>query len=517
MSTRRTFLQNSIATVGVSSIGFASFAMRADRPTVSAEALAAHALNRLGYGPRPGDIRSVASDPRGWALAQCASSAEALPAALTGKLEEARFASMDPVAVLREFSGLQQDNPNVANVASAAGADLSPVGRFAREQQRPAYESRLWRALESPHQLNEVMVDFWFNHFNVFQGKNQVRVLVGHYEHHAIRPHAMGSFRDLLGATAHHPAMLVYLDNWQSAGPSAQGNRGLNENYARELMELHTLGVDAGYTQADVTQLARMLTGWTVVPFRGRAAAMTTAATDALPPSAPNATPGFWFNPRMHDAGEKHWLAQRVEVRGKDEGDLALDVLARHPATARNIAFKLAQYFVADRPHPALVDRLAQVFTNHDGQILPVLRSLFESDDFWATENVGTKFKTPYHYTLSALRAGGYGVTRVQSVLGTLAAQGMPLYGCLTPDGYTNTEAAWLNPDGMSKRINVATQLGNGRLGGERLSGGLDVDTLMAQLGPLVTPSTRDVALQHRQEPGLALALLLAGPGMMRR
>ena len=358
VSTRRTFLQNSTAIAGASSIGFAPFAARANRPTASAEAIAAHALNRLGYGPRPGDIQSVAIDPRGWALAQCQPSATSLPAALASKLEESHFASMDPVAVLREFNGLQQDNPNGANVVptpvvgAAAGADMSPVGRFVREQQRPAYESRLWRALESPNQLNEVMVDFWFNHFNVFQGKNQVRVMVGHYEHHAIRPHAMGRFRDLLGATAHHPAMLVYLDNWQSAGPSAQGNRGLNENYARELMELHTLGVDGGYTQADVTQLARMLTGWTVLPFRGRAAAMTMPAAETMPTTALNATPGFWFNPRMHDTGDKQWLAQRVDVRGKDEGDLALDVLARHPATARNIAFKLAQYFVADRPHP---------------------------------------------------------------------------------------------------------------------------------------------------------------------
>jgi uncharacterized protein (DUF1800 family) len=374
--------------------------------------------------------------------------------------------------------------------------------------QVPALESRLLRALESPRQLEEAMVDFWFNHFNVYQNKATLRVLVGHYEHHAIRPHAMGRFRDLLGATAHHPAMLYYLDNWQSVGPQARARgRGLNENYARELMELHTLGVDGGYSQQDVTQLARMLTGWTIVP-PARAGEFSAQAQQA----------GFWFNERLHDTGDKQWLGERIAPQGKAEGDRALDLLARHPATARHIAFKLAQYFVADQPDPALVERLAKVFLAEDGQVVPVLRALFASDAFWSPAAVGAKFKTPYHYAISTLRAGGYGVENVLPIAGALGAQGMPLYRCQTPDGYKNTESAWLNPDGMSKRINFATQVAHGRVGQEQLAGGLDAPALVKSLGPLVTAATRELAArENSNDPALAVALVLAGPGMMRR
>jgi uncharacterized protein (DUF1800 family) len=394
----------------------------------------------------------------------------------------------------------------------------TPLVRYVRSIQRPAIESRLVRALASPCQLEEVMVDFWFNHFNIFQGKNFTRVLVGHYEHHAIRPHALGRFADLLAATAHHPGMLYYLDNWQSTGgaPGPQGARGLNENYARELMELHTLGVDGGYTQHDVTQLARMLTGWTLMPLglANPGAGLRRAAGDAEPTPG---RPGYYFSARMHDRGEKLWLGQRIAPRGKAEGDHALQVLAAHPATARNIGFKLAQYFVADRPDPALVQRLAEVFLAEGGQIVPVLRTLFASDAFWAAGARSAKFKTPYHYSISALRAAGALPENLLPLAGTMAAQGMPLYGCVTPDGYKNTEAAWLNPDGMSKRINFASALASRRLGGEAISSVPDAPALIEQLGPLVTPATRELATRHRSEPVLAAALVLAGPGMMRR
>jgi uncharacterized protein (DUF1800 family) len=292
----------------------------------------------------------------------------------------------------------------------------------------------------------------------------------------------------------------------------------LNENYARELMELHTLGVDAGYSQQDVTQLARMLTGWTFVPLQrpqgppGAAAAVQVAA-----PGRSDQIPGFWFNNRAHDAGEKTWMGHRVAAAGQSEGEFALDVLARHPATARHISFKLAQYFVSDQPDKALVDKLAAVFLAEDGQIVPVLRALFQSDAFWAAENVGTKFKTPYHYVLSTLRAGGYGVSNVLPLANNLAAQGMPLFGCQTPDGYKNTESAWLSPDGLNKRLEFATRVAGGRLGQERLSGGMNADELMQQLGSLVTPATRTLVAQRREDPAMAVALVLAGPGMMRR
>ncbi|MDB5881292.1 MAG: hypothetical protein JWP43_1170, partial [Ramlibacter sp.] len=454
------------------------------------------------------------------------------PASLAARLNETQFAGVDPIVPVRELVALLQQRRLAAgagqpvqtgSATSAPGQQADavqpkgPVVQYVRRFQQPAIESRLFRALESPRQLEEVMVDFWFNHFNVYQNKNYLRVLVGHYEHSAIRPHALGRFRDLLGATAHHPAMLYYLDNWTSVGPQAEGRgRGLNENYARELMELHTLGVDAGYSQQDVTQLARMLTGWTLVPPRRPAAAGPLARAAGGPHGGE--MPGFWFNERLHDAGEKTWMGHRVAPNGQREGEFALDVLASHPATAHHIAYKLAQYFVSDTPDAALVDRLAAVFLAQDGQIAPVLRALFASDAFWSPASVGVKFKTPYHYALSTLRAGGWGVESGLPLANFLAGEGMPLFGCLTPDGYQNTESAWLNADGVGKRFDFAVQVAGGRLGREQLTGGLPARELMEQLGPLVTPATRElVSAKSEEAPIVAVAMVLAAPGMMRR
>ncbi len=525
---RRRLLQATGFALGLGSARLPAFGASRSAGELTPQHAAAHALNRLGFGPRPGDLASVAHDPRAWIDQQLAPGKIALPASLAQKLNESLLLDMDPATAIRELADLTRENRLARDVAQpmpvgeaaavmseaevARGRQATPLGRYVRSLQLPAYESRLYRALESPRQLEEVMVDFWFNHFNVFQNKNFTRVLMGHYEHHAIRPFAMGRFRDLLGATAHHPAMLYYLDNWSSVGPQGKARgRGLNENYARELMELHTLGADGGYTQQDVTELARMLTGWTLVSPRADAVGA------AMPRAGATDMPGFWFNPRTHDAGEKQWLGQRITAQGQAEGELALDVLARHPATARHIAFKLAQYFVNDRPDAGLVKRLAAVFSAQDGQIVPVLRALFGSDAFWAPGNMGAKFKSPYHFALSSLRAGGWEIPNVQPLLSQLAAQGMPLYGCQTPDGYKNTESAWLSPDGMNKRLAFATQLGQRRFGQERLTGGLALEDLIDQLGPLVTPATREVALQRRAEPGVAIALVLGGPGMMYR
>ncbi|MDB5873957.1 MAG: hypothetical protein JWQ07_3399 [Ramlibacter sp.] len=512
MIDRRRLLQASAA-LGVTSPVLSSFA--ALPASLPADQAAAHALNRLGFGPRPGDLAIIAQGPQTWIELQLQPQSLPLPAGLAARLGEERFVGGDPIAAVREFLTLVRDNRAVAAAAQPAqAAQDTPLGSYVRSHQLPAVESRLFRALESPRQLEEVMVDFWFNHFNVYQAKNFMRVLVGYYEHQAIRPFALGRFRDLLGATAHHPAMLYYLDNSSSVGPQAAARgRGLNENYARELMELHTLGVDGGYTQQDVTQLARMLTGWTYEPILPSAARFVRASM----PARGSEMPGFWFNERLHDHGEKEWLGHRVAAQGQAEGEFALDVLARHPATARHIAFKLAQYFVSDRPPPALVDRLAGVFLAEDGQIVPVLRALFASDAFWAGGSVGAKFKTPYHYVLSVLRAGGYGVAAGGPVALHLAAEGMPLFGCQTPDGYKNTEAAWLSPDGLNKRLEFAAQVANGHVGRERLSGGLGAGELLSQLGPLVTQSTRNVVAQRLDDPAMAVALVLAGPGMMRR
>ena len=275
---------------------------------------------------------------------------------------------------------------------------------------------------------------------------------MGAYEEAAIRPNALGHFRQLLEATAQHPAMLYYLDNWQNTAPNSPGARGkfqgLNENYARELMELHTLGVEGGYTQQDVISLARTLTGW---GFRrpGRLAAGGYE---------------FYFDPKRHDFGDKVFLGQTIKGSGIDEGEKALDISARSPITAHHISYQLAQYFVADQPPPALVDRLTQRFQATDGDIREVLNTLFHSSEFNDPKYYSVKFKTPYQYVVSTVRATGVKVNNFRPLSGMLEQLGMPLYGCLTPDGYKNTQDAWLNPDAMTRRLSFATALASGRM-----------------------------------------------------
>ena len=327
--------------------------------------------------------------------------------------------------------------------------------------------------------------------------------IVANYEREAIRPFVLGRFRDLLGATAHHPAMLFYLDNWLSAAPGFQPLRargaeakvgGINENYARELMELHTLGVDGGYSQQDVTELARMLTGWTFDP-RGDARSL------------------FVFAARRHDDGNKQWLGRNVSPRGQNEGEWALDILAEHPATARHLAFELAQYFVSDVPPPGLVDRLAKRFRDSGGDLRGVLATLFASPEFRNPAIYGAKFKSPYRYLLSALRAADQPVDDVHPLLGALRQQGMPLYGCQTPDGYKNTEDAWLNPDATTRRVAFATALASGRL---PMQSGAAVDAagLQATLGATLGSKTLDAV--GRADPRLRSALILGSPDFMR-
>ena len=346
---------------------------------------------------------------------------------------------------------------------------------------RETAEARLLRAVYSPRQLEEVMVDFWFNHFNVFAGKGITRALVASYERDAIRPHVFGSFRSLLGATAHHPAMLFYLDNQQSKAGA------LNENYARELMELHTLGVDGGYTQKDVTELARMLTGWTFAPR-----------------ALMRQEQGFRFDAQRHDQQDKTWLGSAVTQKGQAEGEHALDVLARHPATARHVAYQLAQYFVQDEPPAALVERVARSFRDSDGDLRTVLRTLFASEEFMAPASVGAKFKTPYQFVVSTARAGGTQETEMAPMLRSLAELGMPLYGCATPDGYKNTEAAWLNPAALTRRIAFANTAG----------ARLDAARVDQAIGVQIGAKTR--AIIAANPAPLRAAMLLGSPDFMQ-
>jgi uncharacterized protein (DUF1800 family) len=460
------------------------------------EQQAVHVLNRLAFGPRPGDIERVGQmGVRRYIESQLDPASIAYPAALTERLALLGTANRGAGEVAAQFVELRKDVRNEEDGAQQRRrAGLTAIAR-------ETAEARVLRAIDSPRQLEEVMVDFWYNHFNVFAGKGIDRALVASYERDAIRPYAMGSFRDLLGATAKHPAMLYYLDNHLSTaagytpGPLRKA-RGLNENYARELMELHTLGVDGGYTQKDVTELARMLTGWT---YDQRALVRN------------NET--FRFDARRHDQGAKTWLGREVREQGQREGEMALDVLALHPATARHLSFQLAQYFVRDNPPPPLVERMARSFLDTKGDIRSVLRTMFFSPEFMAPEALGAKFKTPYQFVISAARASAAPVADVAPLLGAMNQLGMPLYGCQTPDGYKNTQEAWLNPDALSRRITFATALAAGKL--PLANPPLDAAQLQATLGGAISGRTL-AAVAANAEP-LRAAMLLGSPDFMQR
>jgi uncharacterized protein (DUF1800 family) len=409
------------------------------------EQQAVHVLNRLAFGPRPGDLERVQRiGVERYIEEQLHPETIPLPAALSARLDALQTVRRSAGDALGDFIELRKEVRN--DEEGARQRRRIEQGRAAREEA----EARLVRAIESPRQLEEVMVDFWFNHFNVYSGKGIDRALIASYERDAIRPYALGSFRALLGATAKHPAMLFYLDNVVSSTPrpNAKGKaQGLNENYARELMELHTLGVDGGYTQRDVTELARMLTGWTFDQRRLVHDGET-----------------FRFDAGRHDRGAKTWLGQDIAPRGQAEGEYALDVLAMHPATARHLSFQLAQYFVSDVPPPALVERMSRTWLASQGDIRAVLKTLFTSSEFMDSQAAGAKFKTPYQFVVSAARASGAPLVNVGPLVNTMSQLGMPLYGCQTPDGYKNTQEAWLNPDALTRRIAFATALAQGKL-----------------------------------------------------
>src|SRR6267154_1335409 len=456
-----------------------------------------HVLDRLAFGPTAADVHHVkAIGIDRYIAEQLDPDAIPEPPELTQRLAALETLRLDPVQLFAEYGP-----PRAVD-----GAKPTPEEEKARRQRarlilEQAQAARLWRALYSPRQLQEVMVDFWYNHFNVFANKALDRLWVGAYEAEAIRPHALGRFRDLLGATAHHPAMLFYLDNAQNAAAGSKGlngrEAGINENYARELMELHTLGADGGYTQDDVVALARILTGWGL------------ARPNALPASGS----GFVFYPARHDNGDKHFLGQDIAGNGEAEGEAALEILAKSPATARHIAFELTQYFVADQPPPALVDRLAARFQETDGDIKSVLKTLFASREF--RDSAGTKYKSPYRFVLSATRAAGAQVDDPKPLLGAMTRLGQPLYGCMTPDGYRDTEAAWLSPDASLLRVNFAKALASGHLPFADGQKAVDPAPLMTLIGLALSDKTRAVIRPVTGE--LRAALILGSPDFMRR
>ncbi|MCX7225079.1 MAG: DUF1800 domain-containing protein [Burkholderiales bacterium] len=481
----------------------------------TADLLHYHWLNRLTWGASSSALAQAAGQDANTMLAkQLAPGPATLPAAAQSQIS-ALTLSQKPFPALmieleqrrRDADALKNDNDKKA----AQQAYQQELNRLARE----AASRHVLRALYSPRQLQEQMTWFWLNHFSVFQNKANIRAMVGDYEDSAIRPHALGRFRDLLGAATLHPAMLRYLDNEQNAV-----NR-INENLARELMELHTLGVDGPYSQKDVQELARVLTG----------AGVNLTNTDT--PVGRRELQGYYvrrgvfeFHPGRHDFTAKTLLGQPLQQRGLAELDEALDRLARHPATARFVSRKLAQYWLADSPPPALVERMAQAFMGSDGDIAVTLRTLLSSPEF--VQGAGHKFKDPMRYVVSALRLAydDRVILNTGPVLNWLNRLGQPLYGRQTPDGWPLDENAWASPGQMTVRFEVARAIGSGSAGLFRsegpapqevpafpqLANALYYQALQHNLGS----STR-AALAQAGSPQEWATFLLSSPELMRR
>ena len=456
----------------------------------ASDATILHVLQRLTYGPRPGDVARVKTIGLAAWLERQLDPAGLDDAAVEGSLGALPTLTMSIADLQRDYP-----RPDPETQRKLASGDMSP--REMREQyppeRRPArivaelQAARMLRAVASERQLQEVIVDFWFNHFNVFAAKGEVRWYLTAYERDVIRPHALGRFPDLLRATARHPAMLFYLDNWLSTrpgftprgGPNAGRPAGLNENYARELMELHTLGVDGGYTQADVTEVARAFTGWTI--------------------DRPRQDARFIFKPARHDLGDKRVLGRSIRAGGERDGDEVLDLLAAHPATARFIAGKLVRRFVADEPPPALVERVAAAYRDTGGDVRAMLRVVFASPEFRAPAAAGAKIKKPSEFVASAVRAVGATTdARGALALARAAAEiGEGFYEAAPPTGYPDRAEAWVNPGTLLARMNFALSLAEGRVPGVR--------TDLAGLVSGADPGQPEVVLQR------LLAALLHG------
>lgn len=478
---------------------------------VPAETLAL--LERVTWGVNAASLRQV--QVVGWdayLAAQLDPGPVRLPASVQAQID-AMSISQHPLAEL-----VQESEQRRKEITASSDAEAKKVARQAYDQElnrlgREAASRALLLALYAPNQLQQQMTWFWMNHFSVFQGKRNLRAMVGDYEAHAIAPHALGKFRDLLGATAHHPAMLLYLDNVANAS-----NRS-NENYARELMELHTLGLNGGYSQRDVQELARILSGVGVNLSTNTARLATQLQGQYVRQGL------FEFNPQRHDFGNKQFLGATVRGRGLSELDEALDRLSRSPATARFISHKLAVFFVADTPPEALVERMTQTFLRSDGDIAATLQTLFTSAEL--RQSLGHQFKDPLHYVLSSLRLA-YDekvIVNTDPIMSWLKRMGEPLYGRATPDGYALTESAWASPGQMTIRFDIAETMGSGyaglfkgtpatpeRAAFPQLANALYFQTLQARLG-----SATLQALDAAVSPQEWNAFLLSSPEMMHR
>ena len=549
--------------------------LQAPKQQLTDDQVVLHVLNRLGFGARPGDVERVKAMGVENYIKQQLNPAGIPDGIADAKLQSLPVMSMttaelytkypNPGIVLRE---LQREGKLPAGIADLRDNRQNETARQTRDQNSPMattnkntasnngdqandtdrakyrgairdyyiknnlrpprqvveqlHASRIMRAVYSERQLQEVMVDFWTNHFNVFAGKGADRWLLVSFDRDTIRPHTMGKFRDILAATAQSPAMLFYLDNFQSVSPDApqagnrlyrrrqqgmrggladlfgsrrnqrrrgvgepqqtrrpdgemiredrpeqagqqRAKRGINENYARELMELHTLGVDGGYTQKDVQEVARCFTGWTIFDPRG--------VSPRLAPQMAGNAGKFYFNSRLHDDGEKLVLGHKIPSGGGiNDGLMVIDILARHPSTAKFIATKLATKFVTDSPSTSLVDRIAAAYTKSDGDIRETLRSVFTSREFISPETYRAKIKTPFELAVSALRTLGGETNGGPEFHQWISRMGEPIYGYQAPTGYPDTAEDWVNTGALLERLNFGLSLANNRIPGTRVN-----------------------------------------------
>lgn len=532
-----------------------------------------HALNRLAFGPRPGDVERVAElGLERWVARQLEPeriSDDGLEPRLAG-LQTLRKSTAELLAGYEPSAEARREiQKRRGEMESASEGEQRALRRELRDKTLAGLQgsprqvldelqaAKLVRAVHSERQLNELLVDFWMNHFNVYAQKGPLRFLLNEYEQEVVRPRAWGRFEELLVATAESPAMLFYLDNWMSVDPQAaqrlaagrgaraargggyrgggpgrmtgagpragyvpptggrshqrpqgegqappQRRTGLNENYARELMELHTLGVDGGYTQQDVTEVARAFTGWTIRGLR-------------------QDHPSFEFDARLHDQGDKQVLGQVVEAGGQEEGRRILRLLASHPSTARFISCKLARRFVSDEPPPALVERAAATYLRTGGNIREVLRTILASPEFLAPQTRQAKVKTPLEFVVSAVRAAGGQVSDARDLARRLGEMGMPLYLQQPPTGYKDTAEAWVSSSGLLARLNFALDLAEGRVSGVTTDPALgaalggDLATLRDQLAARLTPAGLSAAtlatIEEESRSGSLRATRLAG------
>jgi len=565
-----------------------------------------HALNRLAYGPRPGDIERIRQMGLGkWIDQQLNPKSiddSAVEARLNGyptlRMSTAQLlaaypqpkppakpetpAKQDPTPVqvaqkhpddaIRAMAREMDANEGASNAAnennmSASAATPSPdtpspmklnpatrgLGKndplgidpnavpkaISDDSKRPARVveelgmAKMTRAIYSERQLQQVMDDFWFNHFNVFAGKGEVKWYLTSYERDVIEPHTLGKFKDLLTATAKSPAMLFYLDNYLSVDPNAQERlaaqramrqqmrrwpygypprpvpaqnkkkqeRGLNENYGRELMELHTLGVDGGYTQKDVTEVARCFTGWTI--------------------EKPREIAQFKFDDKMHDPTSKMVLGKKIHAGGMKDGEQVIEMLAKHPSTAKFVSTKLARRFVSDDPPPALVERMAKTFQKSEGDIREVMRAMIYSPEFWTKEAYRAKIKTPYELVASSVRALGTDVDTPMPLVQWVARIGQPLYQCQPPTGYSDKGETWVNTGALLNRLNFSLALAGNKVRGSRSDViallGTDIEkdpksaldrAVLVFLGGQAAPGTVDTLAKQLENPQVVQAKL---------